>query len=47
MKFYTLEEIEDKYIGKKGTPQRDKFDADVLRYVKRQLKKQKQNKRSK
>ena len=22
-KFYTLEEIEDKYIGEKGTPKRD------------------------
>lgn len=25
MKFYTLEEIEDKYIGEKGTPKRDKY----------------------
>lgn len=34
MKFYTLEEIEDKYIGEKGTPKRDKFDAEVLEWVK-------------
>ena len=27
-KFYTLEEIEDKYIGEKGTPKRD---ADVYK----------------
>ena len=25
-KFYTLGEIEDKYIGKKGTPKRDKYE---------------------
>ena len=29
MKFYTLEEIEDKYIGEKGTPKRDKYEADL------------------
>ena len=26
-KFYTLEEIEDKYIGEKGTPKRDAYDC--------------------
>ena len=25
-KFYTLEEIEDKYIGEKGTPKRDAYE---------------------
>ena len=29
MRFYTEEEIEDKYIGKKGTPQRERFEADI------------------
>ena len=29
MKFYTLEEITDKHIGKIGTPERDAFDAEV------------------
>lgn len=28
-KFYTLGEIEDKYIGKKGTPKRDKYEVDL------------------
>lgn len=26
MKFYTLEEMEDKYIGKVGTPERDEYE---------------------
>ena len=29
MKFYTLDEITDKHIGKKGTPTRDTFEAEV------------------
>lgn len=29
MKTYTLEELTDEAIGKKGTPKRDKFDADL------------------
>ena len=29
MKVYTLEEIQDKYIGKLGTPQRDKYEQDL------------------
>lgn len=29
MKTYTLEDLTDKYIGEKGTPKRDKFDADL------------------
>lgn len=29
MKFYTNDEMLDKYIGKVGTPQRDSFEADV------------------
>ena len=28
-KFYTLGEIEDKYIGKKGTPKLDKYEVDL------------------
>lgn len=28
-KWYTLDEITDKYIGVKGTPERESFDADV------------------
>ena len=27
MKTYTLEEVLDEFIGKKGTPERDRFDA--------------------
>jgi HTH-type transcriptional regulator/antitoxin HipB len=37
MKSYTLEEMEDKYIGKKGTSARDKYEyelrMDVLGYM--------------
>lgn len=29
MKFYTNDEMLDKYIGVKGTPERESFDADV------------------
>jgi ribosome-binding protein aMBF1 (putative translation factor) len=29
MKTYSLDEITDKFIGKKGTPKRDKFDQDL------------------
>ena len=29
MKTYTLEELTDEAIGKKGTPKRDKFDRDL------------------
>lgn len=29
MKTYTLDELTDKYIGEKGTPRRDKFEADL------------------
>ena len=29
MKVYTLEEIQDKYIGKLGTPQRDKYEQEL------------------
>ena len=28
-KFYTLEEIEDKYIGEKGTPKRDAYEEEL------------------
>lgn len=36
MKFYTLEEIEDKHIGKKGTPNRDKYEAKLNSFLKKQ-----------
>ena len=29
MESFTLEELTDRYIGKKGTPQRDQFDAEL------------------
>ena len=29
MKVYTLEEMEDKYIGKKGTPERDQYEQEL------------------
>ncbi len=29
MKFYTLEEMEDKYIGKVGTPERDQYEQEL------------------
>lgn len=29
MKFYTNDEMLDKYIGEKGSPERESFDADV------------------
>lgn len=33
MRFYTEEEIEDKYIGKKGTPRRERFEADIRSFL--------------
>jgi HTH-type transcriptional regulator/antitoxin HipB len=33
MKFYTQEEIEDKYIGLKGTAKRDKYDEDIEMFL--------------
>ncbi|MDR1883918.1 MAG: helix-turn-helix domain-containing protein [Prevotella sp.] len=33
MKLYTLEEIEDKHIGKKGTPERDKYEEDIEMFL--------------
>ena len=29
MKFYTLEEMEDKYIGKVDTPERDQYEQEL------------------
>ena len=29
MKTYTLEELEDKYIGKKGSPARDRYENEI------------------
>lgn len=31
--FFTLEEIEDKHIGKKGTPEREKYEADLQSFL--------------
>ena len=33
-KFYTLEEIEDKYIGEKGTPKRDAYEEELYSFFK-------------
>lgn len=33
MKFYTLEEVEDKFLGAKGTPRRDKYEADLDNFL--------------
>lgn len=33
MKFYTEEEILDKHIGEKGTPERDRFEADLHSFL--------------
>lgn len=32
-KFYTLEEIEDKYIGEKGTPKRDAYEEELNSFL--------------
>ena len=32
-KFYTLEEIEDKYIGEKGTPKRDAYEEEINSFL--------------
>lgn len=34
---YTLEELKDKYIGKKGTPDREKFEYELKKDVKREI----------
>ena len=31
--FYTLDEIKDKHIGKVGTPQREKYEADLQSFL--------------
>lgn len=33
MELYTLENIKDKYIGKKGSPKRDKFETDLNAFL--------------
>lgn len=33
MKFYTLDEIEDKHIGVKGTPKRDKYEDELHSFL--------------
>lgn len=33
IKFYTLDEVKDKHIGKVGTPQREKYDADLQSFL--------------
>ena len=44
MKTYTLEEVTDKHIGKKGTPERDAFDeelrVDLIGYKIKDIRKQ-------
>ena len=45
MKTYTLEEVTDKYIGKKGTPKREHFETelqlDVISYAIKQAREEK------
>jgi hypothetical protein len=45
IKTYTLEELADLHIGKKGTPKRDKFDKqlelDILAHTIREIRKPK------
>lgn len=38
-KLYTLEEFEDKFIGPKGTPKREKYEAEVEKYRRKIIKK--------
>ncbi|MDF9831131.1 helix-turn-helix transcriptional regulator [Parabacteroides sp. PF5-6] len=33
MKFYTHEEIEDEFIGEKGTPKRDKYEEEIEMFL--------------
>lgn len=33
MELYTLENIKDKYIGKKGSPKRDKYETDLNAFL--------------
>ena len=33
MKFYTMEEMKDKHIGKVGTPERDKYEQELAEEV--------------
>lgn len=33
MELYTLENIKDKYIGKKGSPKRDKYETDLSAFL--------------
>ena len=33
MKFYTLEEVEDKLIGSLGTPSRDRYEANIQDFL--------------
>lgn len=33
VKFYTLDEVKDKHIGKVGTSQREKYDADLQSFL--------------
>ena len=44
MKTYTLEELTDNYIGKKGTPKREKFEfelkTDIIGEIIRQTRKE-------
>ena len=33
IKFYTLDEVKDKHIGKVGTPHRDKYEAELQSFL--------------
>lgn len=33
MELYTLENIKDKYIGKKGSPKRDQYETDLNAFL--------------
>ncbi len=33
MRFYTQEEIEDEFIGKEGTPERDKYEEEINMFL--------------
>lgn len=33
LKFYTLDEVKDKHIGKTGTPQREKYESELQSFL--------------
>lgn len=40
---YTLNEIKDEFIGKKGTPKRKRYEAELAKELSKYSKKQKKN----